>query len=89
MHRHKNRKSCNNILSLIHSTSFARSNETTTRVLYLHEVEGALVQDSIRDIKLVKVTLSTVQEARNRAIVLALITADVRHSSDKFVRFFT
>lgn len=39
--------------------------------------------------KLVKITLPTVEEARNRATVLALLTANYRKSSNSFVRLFT
>ena len=50
----------NNILALIHSTSFARNNELATCVLYLSELKGALVQDDLKQTKLVKVTLPSV-----------------------------
>ena len=38
--------------------------------------------------KLIKICLPTVEEARNRATVLALLTADYRKSSNSFMRMF-
>ena len=38
---------------------------------------------------MVEVTYKSVKEARNRAIVLALATANVKSSSKIFFRFFT
>lgn len=39
--------------------------------------------------KLVKLSLPSIEEAKNRAIVLALLTCNYRISSSSFVRFFT
>ena len=39
--------------------------------------------------KLIKLKLPSVKEAKNRAIVLALLTCNYRKSSNSFVRFFT
>lgn len=57
--------------------------------MYLNELDGIHVEAEFAKTKLVKIELPSIQEAKNRAIVLALLTADVRRSSDKFFRFFT
>ena len=40
-------------------------------------------------LKFVKVELPTIEEAKNRAVCLALLTANTYMGSDTFVRFYT
>jgi len=43
----------------------------------------------MRQAKLIKISLPSLREAKNRAIALALLTANTRRRSDNFVRVFT
>ena len=78
-----------NILALVHHTSELRKNLTATQVVSINELEDVCVENDFLETKLIKIKLQSVKEAKNRAIALALLTADVRESSEKFIRFFT
>ena len=43
----------------------------------------------MRDLKLVRINFDSVKEAKNRAIMIALLTINMRKSSTNFVRMFT
>ena len=58
-------------------------------VVSVREFRMALVEHAMQNTKFIKVALSTIEEARCRAIVLALLTCNVRKGSSSFVRFHT
>lgn len=78
----------NNILALIHLGT-SQLKESAPRVIQLTELEGIRVDSDMRSIKLVQLEVLSVQEARNRATALALLTANTRSASDDFIKLFT
>ena len=79
----------NNILSLIHMqpNPLTKGAPKVVNLSELHDLV-CLEQDMVNT-KLVKLSLPSIEEAKNRAIVLALLTCNYRISSHSFVRFFT
>ena len=78
----------NKILSLIHIQPHP-VNKGAPKVVNLCDLEQIKLEDDMVKTKMIKICLPTVEEARNRATVLALLTANYRNSSDSFVRMFT
>ena len=78
----------NKILSLIHVQPHA-VNKGAPKVVNLCDLEQIKLEDDMIHTKMIKICLPTVSEARNRATVLALLTANYRNSSNSFVRMFT
>ena len=68
----------NNIMSLIHCTSFAASSDKAPHVVSLSELPAVRLESDMVNTKLVKLSMPSIQEARNRAIVLALLTSNTR-----------
>ena len=69
-------------------TAFVQ-NKGAPKVIYLNEIPGLVVPTDMQSTKFVKISLPTVQEAKNRAIVMALLTVNLRKASHSFVRMFT
>ena len=62
----------------------------TSKVVHLADMTQVKeLENDMFYTKLIKMTFQSVSEAKNRAIVLALLTCDYRRSSDNFVRFYT
>lgn len=57
-------------------------------VVYLSEITSTKLESGISDLKFIRVVYPTVKEARNRAIVLALLSCDIRKPRDTFVKLF-
>jgi len=69
--------------------NYATTNGSAPQIVCLNALEGIRMDPEFQQAKLIKVTLPSIREAKNRAIVLALLTLDVRRSSEKFIRLFT
>ena len=78
----------NDILSLIHLYQNSLG-EKAPKIVHLADLKKVTLESDMLNTKLVKLKLPTVKEAKNRAIVLALLTCNYRKSSNCFVRFFT
>ena len=57
-------------------------------VVYLSEITSTKLESGMSDLKFIKVVYPTVKEAKNRAIVLALLSCDIRKPRDTFVKLF-
>ena len=75
-------------MSLIHVQPNSL-NKGAPKIVNLCDLKEVRLQSGVMNTKLLKLNLMTTQEARNRAIVLALLTCDYQKSSNSFVRFFT
>ena len=81
----------NNIMSLIHllpPIAWHGKESTSPTVLNLNEIADKTPYTGHTDLKFIKVVYPTVKEARNRAIVLALLSCDIRKPKKSFVQFF-
>ena len=54
----------------------------------LSELKDVNFDGDMRNLKMIKLRMASVQEAKNRATVLALLTCNMRKSNNSFVRFF-
>ena len=85
----------NKILSLIHMQSNQvllnnNNHGAPPKVISLNEIRNFQEDLGFKgDPKFIKISLPSVQEAKNRAIVIALLTCNERKSADSFVRVFT
>ena len=87
----------NNVMSLIHLLPNANGGtEPATTAESLSEIitssgdpGGAKIEEDMKDAKFIKIVFPTVKEARNRAIVLALLTCKLHKARKTFVHLFT
>ena len=70
-------------------TTNSSSKNEDPRVITNTEIEGISLKNSLHRMTMVEVMYKSVKEARNRAIVLALATANITCSSQTFFRFCT
>ena len=74
-------------MSLIHMQPNA-VNEGAPTVVKVRDIKLAIVERAMSNTKAVKICYSTIEEAKNRAITLALLTCNVRKSASSFVRLY-
>ena len=78
----------NQIMSLIHVQPYQINNGAPIVQNYT-EICSRPVVKQLGNLKFVKLELPTVEEAKNRAVCLALLTCNTYLGSGSFVRFFT
>ena len=86
--RKKSSTFLNNIMALIHMQPHP-VNDGAPTVINISSLRDARLENDMMNTKLVKICLPSVEEARNRAVVMALLTCNMRMSSNSFVRLYT
>lgn len=77
-------------MSLIHMVSNAKSKNDQNTVVNLSDIDSnVMLEKDMAEAKFITLTFPTVKEARNRAIVLALLTCDIRKPRQTFLPLFT
>ena len=75
-------------MSLIHVQPY-QINSGAPIVQNYAEISQIPVVEQLGNLKFVKVELPTIEEAKNRAVCLALLTSSIYLGSTSFVRFYT
>ena len=78
----------NQIMSLIHIQPY-QINSGAPIVQNYAEISHHPIVQGLGNLKFVKLELPTLQEAKNRAVCLALLTSSIWLGSNSFVRFYT